>query len=245
MRLETINKKYLLGMTVVLIFIPLFLLFIRPSSNNLLFPGNITPTPFKDGVNSDDPNSPLRVVSTSPQDKSLNAPLDSLIIVTFNRTPRPNEFRFSSSPELPGEFDVEGKKLILKPVSALLPSTKYIIALGLLDVPGKTGVYGFSFYTLGPTPSPFPDTRSVELEEQDEEIQRQTRPDVFLRNETPYSDSSFSVTSAHTSTPTGHFYFSVWLLGANKDTSKTAFKTWVKSKGLIDSQIQNLDIRYQ
>lgn len=245
MNLETINKKYLLGgVFVLLVIIPLLLLVLKPSSNNFLFPSSVTPTPVEGKDISNNPNSPLTVVSTNPQDKSLNAPLNSSITIIFNRTPKPNEFRFSSTPEIPGEFEIQGKKLTLKPLSPLLLSTTYSVVLGLLRG-SEIKVYSFVFNSLGPTPTPPPDTRPIELITQVENYQRENNPDVFLSNETPYSNSSFSISSAYTKTPSGHFFFSVSLKGANKDTSRSALITWIKSKGLSDSQIQNLDIRYK
>lgn len=188
--------------------------------------------------------SPLSVISTSPEDQSSNILPDSDIIITFNKEPKTNDIRFSSIPEISGSVEIVENNYIFKPTSPLSNSTNYIITLGLLDRK-PTGVHGFTFQTGGgPTPSPLPDTRPEELIEQSGQFQKQKYPDVYLSNQTPYSNDNFSIVSEYTLSPAGHFYFTVILKG-DKTKSKENFIDWLRSLGLTNSQISALDIRYE
>ncbi len=234
------NKKIILGLLLAILIIPTSLAIIKPSSNFVPFSKSPTPTPFLESTKTS--KSLLKVVSTIPENKSLNAPLESTVIITFNRRPNESEFRISSLPEIPGEFKIEGNKLILKPLSPLLPSTLYLINVVLSS---NKEIYSFSFNSFGPTPTPLPNTYDPGIFEKANNYERINNPDVFLSNQTPYSNSRFSVTSSYTNNPSGHFFFTVKLTGANKDASKADYINWVKSKGISESQISELDFRYQ
>lgn len=237
------NKTILIIILIFVIFIPLVLFVLKPSSSKISFFGAPTPTPFPSN-NSSSTQGVLTVISTSPSNNSVNVPLDSTISVFFNQSVKPTDFEFSSVPQIPGPFTIQSNKLILTPNTPLLSSTKYV-AVVLIKTPGKTKVNSFTFTTFGPSPTPFQIQSDPSAENSSQQYELQNYPDAFLRNHTPYSSSSFSVTSEYTNIPSGHFFFSVTLKGANKDTSKSSLITWIKSKGLTDSQIQNLDIRYK
>lgn len=75
------------------------------------------------------------------------------------------------------------------------------------------------------------------------ELNEQT--DVFLSNKTPYSNDYFSISSDFKPDPDPHFYFLVDFKGKDKEKAKSEFIIWLKSLGLDNSQIQNLDIIFQ
>ncbi|MCL5439143.1 MAG: hypothetical protein M1268_04105 [Patescibacteria group bacterium] len=103
-----------------------------------------------------------------------------------------------------------------------------------------------------PTQLPIPTTeqliydRAGEMATEEENFQRKNHPDVFLSNKTPYSTANFSIVNpGFKSLPNGHYYFTITLMGTNKELSKTEFINWLLSLGLTNNQIQNLDITYQ
>ena len=83
-----------------------------------------------------------------------------------------------------------------------------------------------------------------EKENQDKyELNEQT--DVFVSNKTPYSNDYFSISNDFKPDPDPHFYFLVNFKGEDKEKAKSEFIIWLKSLGLNNSQIQNLDIIFQ
>ena len=81
-------------------------------------------------------------------------------------------------------------------------------------------------------------------EDQDKyELNEQT--DVFLSNKTPYSNDYFSISSDFKPDPDPHFYFLVDFKSEDNEKAKPEFILWLKSLGLNNSQIQNLDIIFQ
>lgn len=97
--------------------------------------------------------------------------------------------------------------------------------------------------TDGPTQTFLPDTQPSGAAEREDNFQKENHPDVFLSNQTPFENEMFLVESGYKSAPTGHFYFKIMLKG-NYETSKKTVFDWMKSLGLLDTQIQKLDIEY-
>lgn len=188
-------------------------------------------------------SKPLIVISSTPTDQAKNIPLDSQIAITFNKTPKKAQVRFTIQPKAEGEVEISNNTYIFKPNSQLSKSTSYLVTLGLLDQK-PTGVHAFIFQTEGPELD-IPSTREAEdFEQKQLDFQRENSPDVFLVNKVPYSEAGFSITSSFTESPTQHFYFNVTLKGSDKNQSKESFQGWLGSLGLTSSQIDKLDIRY-
>lgn len=95
------------------------------------------------------------------------------------------------------------------------------------------------------TASESADTRPTQYAETQIQQFKQANPDMFLANQLPYSTHTFSVVfSGYKKTPIGHYYFTVTLKGADQNSAKNDFLEWLHSLGLVDAQIQNLDIYY-
>lgn len=69
-------------------------------------------------------------------------------------------------------------------------------------------------------------------------------PDVYLSNQTPFSNDFFSITSEFINTPAGHFRFLVELKGTEQNAKKE-FQKWLLSLGFNSTRIDQLDIVYQ
>lgn len=231
------KKDYLLLIGVIAIIIPL--IFLGLSLGKRQGKINISPTPSVSTV-------PTRVkesfvVSFYPADNSTNVALDTNISFVFVPSVKLQEVNFSILPPVQYEKIISGQSLTVKPKALLSAGTKYSIVLGQNN---SSSFESLSFTTVGATPTNLPDTRPSGEPSERNTLLRQTRPDIFLKNNTPYSTADFSISSNFTTTPAEHFYFLVLLFG-DKNNSKISFIAWLKSLGLEDSQIQGLDLLYQ
>lgn len=204
-----------------------------------IFPiSTVTPETIPTGA-----EKPLDIIFTQPEDKAKNISLSQDIIISFNRVLSLSEVIFVLAPAVNYTTSINGNNLIIKPSEPLSPGTLYTYIINykfLKQLPSKTR----SFTTLGPTPSVKPDTFPVGLFEEQDRLQREKHPDIFLANQTPYSTNDFSISSDFKQTPIGHFYFVVTLKGEDKNLAKNNFMAWLESLGLTDQQIQGFDITY-
>lgn len=69
-------------------------------------------------------------------------------------------------------------------------------------------------------------------------------PDVYLSNQSPYSNDYFSITSEFVKIPKGHFQFLVEFKG-KEQTAKEEFQKWLLSLGFSTAKISELDIVYK
>lgn len=188
----------------------------------------------------------LNIVSTTPTDKAISVPLSQVISIVFNRTYDINQLEFIVNPKFEFKKSQTDNTLVITPIIPLQPGTLYTYSLW-----DKTNSENFrqtfTFTTIGPTPEFLPDTRPVEVIQAEENFLRENRPDIFLKNLTPYSSEIFSITSDYRSPPQSHFYFLVTLKSTDQsiaELSKQEFISWLKSLKLTDQQIQALDITY-
>lgn len=187
----------------------------------------ISPTPLSNY------KGPIELVSSNPIEKTTNVPLSIQPTFSFNTDLETLNPKVSINPITPITFSFVGKSITIEPQSPLSPATNYIITV---QVGGQN--FFISFTTAGGTPTLGPDTRPVDTIDEEQELLKNSRPDVFLSNSTPFSNAELNVTSNFITAPTGHFLFTV------KGTP-ALFSTWAKSKGLSDSQVASLDVVYQ
>lgn len=193
-------------------------------------------------TNTPIPTQALSVVSTTPADGAKNIILNQQITIIFNRVFTQDEISFSIAPPISTSQQIKNNQLLVTPQQNFQQGTLYTYALKYASETTLPKTY--SFTTVGPTQPYLPDTRPSGAAEQNNAFLIQNHPDVFLSNQTPYSASNFSVSSDFTQTPTGHFHFTVSLIGNSQD-AKNAFIQWALSLGLTNEQIQQLDITYQ
>ena len=203
---------------------------------------NVTPIPTMSGIKiTIDPNQKnLFVMATQHINKAVNTPLNQKIVITFNTTVKQNEINFEIDPNIAYAIQTNKNIVTIIPQNNLAPSTIYFCKIS-----HKSGVFQRLFYftTIGPTPTPVTDTFPTGAAKQEEDFLKTNYPDVFLSNKTPFQTSDFSISSDFKTTPTGHFYFIINLKG-DKEKAKINFINWLKSLGLIDVQINNLEISY-
>ena len=227
------DKKFIITIISVIVAIPILLFLI-----SLLFtravkkPSTTTPSPTQ---------APL--LKTSIQNNQINVPLDGVLTVDFGRPIQASEFAVTYLPVANFSTQASGTILTVTPSSPLKPSTRYSITVSTAD--RKKLLVALVFTSLGPTPTFRPDTRPSGEPQRSDDLLRQNHPDNLIANHLPYETSDFKAVYTYKVAPTGHFAFTVTLLGANKDSSKLSFITWVKSFGLSDTQINQLDITYQ
>lgn len=228
------KKIYVVSSLAVIIAIPLILFMV----SSVLSPKNSSqkaiPTPSV--------SSGLSVLKTDPELNKKNVPLSQVISLEFNKTLTISDISIISSPQIQYNLSINGSYLFLSPLSLLSPSTNYIVTISSSD--RKKLIYTLVFSTEGPAPTVV-DTRPSGEPQKTDELLKKTRPDAFLSNKMPYTTTEFKAVYSFKSAPTGHFAFTVTLLGTNKDAAKLSFITWVKSFGLSDTQINQLDITYQ
>ncbi len=186
---------------------------------------------------------PLEIISVIPENKSENIALQQTITVELNRTFNRREIEFAIDPPVSYASQVKNTQLIISPNPAFSPSTRYTFSIKILEAGQFPKTY--SFQTIGPTPLLLPDTQPPGGPEKVENFQKQNSPDVFLANKTPFSTADFFIMNDFISEPLEHFKFTVTLSGPDKEISKQKTIEWIKSIGLTDKQIINLDIDWK
>lgn len=229
------KKIYIIGFFVVFVFILILFIvdsFITKNQNSSSQQGpSATKTPART------PLSPLSVISMTPANNA-SVPLDQQIVIVFNRIATLNDFSINVYPNINTSASINNNSVTFSPVSQLQNNIIYKVTIFdnagsiLLQRTFSTGSNPIIPFTTD-TPNTGP-TAS--------EIQRETHPDVFLSNNTPYQTKDFSINSSFQSAPQGHYAFSVTLLN---QYAKPLFLNWLHSLGLTDAEIQTLDITYQ
>lgn len=187
------------------------------------------------------PSRSLSVVASSIQDRQINVPLTSEIVITFNQEVNSSLISFNILPTPNYVFEIEQNRLIITPTEQLLPSTIYSFSVS--STKDNSLLTSVSFTTFGPTPTLLPDTRPSGEPQNTEALLLQTRPDVFLSNKMPYENESFSATYTFVSQTPSHFAFTIDPKGTTEN-ARSSFINWAKSLGLSDAQISSLDISY-
>ncbi len=232
--------------SVVLFLLPFFLSKPAPKTTTASFP---SPTPIRAPGNNQQPYpSPtgafpnaLYVVSVIPGDETQNAPLNQQVLITLNKDFSLKDVEFFVSPTYKYTLTKDGNSLRVTPLESLQSSTIYTYSVNFSGfLPSKT----YTFITLGgETPNAV--NTYEHPTQRDSEYNLENNPDIVVANNTPYNNNSFQVASEFSSAPTEHFFFTVTLVGGDKNTVKQNFFSWVKGLGITDAQIQKLDIRYQ
>lgn len=183
--------------------------------------------------------SSLFVINSYPKNSDINVPLNTELRLTFNQTPDAKQLLLTINPLVQFGMNLVGTTLFVTPAKQFNKSTLYSINLSYQGL----GLYTFSFTTSSSIPSgTSPDAASIK---QEETTTRDSRPDVFLSNKIPFSNSDFSIIlGGYKTNPSGHFYFIVTLKNPNQNIAKASVNTWLKSLGLTDTQISSLDIIY-
>lgn len=192
---------------------------------------------------SNENNVPLEIISVTPENKSENIAFQQTVTVEFNRTFSLREIEFAIDPAVSYTPQVKNTQLVISPNPAFFPSTRYTFSIRTLGTDQFPKAY--SFQTIGPTPIFLPDTQPPGGPEKVENFQKQNNPDVFLANKTPFSTTDFSIANEFSSEPLEHFKFTVTLSGSDKEMSKQRTIEWMKSIGLTDEQIIDLDIDWK
>lgn len=241
--------SFIILFTLLLLFVPLFLFFTHPTKKSIPSPSFFpTPTPVPlSQINTSSlhpinhaETASLFVTAVFPPDKTIHAPLNQQILLTFNKAFTKDRVQFFVKPAFQFSTSIEGNSLRIIPQQQLTEGTTYQFSVNITnDLPSPV----FHFTTVGTIQPAQQDTFVNNAQESDKTIQT-THPDIFLSNKTPFSSSDFSVSSDFTDTPTSHFFFTVSLEG-NQSISKQDFLSWVRQQGLTDQQISSLDIRYQ
>lgn len=143
------------------------------------------------------------------------------------------------SPTIPFTISPSQRTLLIQPSTNLAPSTKYIVTVQVAEQS-----FFVAFTTVGPTPTLGQSTRPIDQVDEDNEALKAQHPDVFLSNYTPYSNSSFSITSAYVSGSPGHFQFTVTPKMAGQSVT-ASFQSWAQQQGLNSSQTSSLDVVYK
>lgn len=228
------KKPYVVTSLITIFTIPLLLF----AASFFLSPKNpskkIAPSPSTQGT--------LTVLKTSPSLNQKGVPASQVISIEFNKTLLLSDISIIFSPQTQYGTSINGTILSLSPSLSLSRSTNYVVTISSSD--HKNLIYSLIFSTEGPIPTLI-DTRPSEEPQKTDELLKKDRPDAFLSNKMPYKTAEFGVVYSFKSSPTGHFAFTVTLTGENKDIAKTMFVNWVKSFGITDAQIDQLDITYR
>lgn len=232
-------KKY-----IPLLFIVIFILFLVLFLIGLFVPkylkkvGQIgvspTPTPFSGPGTIPTSLERVYVAFVEPKNNSANVPLNQTVQITFNTQVAQQDISFTIQPNIPFALDVEDNKLFVTFTTPLTAHTKYIYTISLhKGFPPQS----FSFITADAS-SPIYKDNAAQV---NAEWAKTHQPDLYLYNNVPHTEQTFSVTGDYAEQPTGHFYFQVHSIGIQ---GRNDFLAWIKSLGLTDDQIAQLDIRY-
>lgn len=233
-------KKAVLITSIGLFFLIMagFFIFFRSAKNPQPSPFFPTPTSVLDQYFNEQ-NKPLEITSVFPTNKAQNITTDTKITISFNKYVSMQDFTFTFAPEIDYDATISGKAFTVTPKTPLNPGSIYYY---IVKFPNGSFSQQYRFTTAGQGPASNPATDD-NLRQLQNAWDKSFAPDVFVANHAPYSTNDFSVSSNHQDTPPEHYYFSVFLNG-DQNITKQAFLGWLKSLGLIDSQIASLDISY-
>lgn len=196
-----------------------------------------SPTPVPEFI-----QSPFKVTNSNISDTSQHVPVNQPITFSFNQAVTTNSIHFFSFPQITATVTTSGNQFIVTPTTPLENNLIYTYTI----TDSQTGeVLKKGTLNTGGSDATLPlSGRYQNLDTVAEKDLLQTNPDIFLSNQTPYRQSSFSITSVFTQDPTSHYYFSVTLVG-DQTQAKQNFLSWLNSLGFSDTQISSLDIRYK
>ena len=97
--------------------------------------------------------------------------------------------------------------------------------------------------SLEPTVEIQKSPQDLELVKESEEFYRTQHPDVFLSNQCPHVQAEFELTTEFVKGDLNHFAFFFAPKIENRQAATDALNVWLKSLGLTQRQINNLDLR--
>lgn len=236
-----LKTKFIIIFTLIfLIIILLFVIFRKGSSDSTQVQIQTSPTPqeFTDPSPTPDTRK-YNIVKVEPADNSKAVSPDTNISIVFDKIPDSKLIDFSMHPQTQLQTSFYGNSLTVNPLQDLAPGTQYtyIIKYNNDSLPSKT----YTFTTVGEFKGP-QNTEPEGAAQIEEEFQKQNHPDVFLSNKTPYTSSSFDLTSDFVGGEGGHFQFTFFQKSEN---AQIDFMDYLKSLGMTDEQIAGLDIIYE
>lgn len=237
---QIVIGSVLLSVLIILIIVLSILVSGRTTNNSVVPLKNPTPTLFQPSSRPDQ----LKVISVSPFEGQTDVILKPAITITFNKKITTQDVEFSIMPAFQFTQEIRGNKLNIYPKLNLTPGTLYtfIVKYPLINESSTT----FRFVTTGPTQQFLPDTRPPGMEEEEKQNQLSTAPDVYAANLLPYSSIEFDAQSEYIAgTPEGHFRINVVLKVQDKEVARNSFINWLKSEGMNDSHLSQLDIVYR
>ncbi len=243
------RKKILLTIGGIVLLVIIYLFTSPKSSQKSPFPSfNPTPTSIgfptgSIGQNTPTPSvtisqEPLSILGVTPPDQTTNVPVNTAITIGFSRNFSANEITFSIGPNVSYTSKISGSTLTITPNLPLLPGATYQYVIQFSD-----GSFSqkYSFTTAGQNDNSnnpnYDNTNTLQ-----NDWYKSFKPDVFLANKTPYQGSDFSVTYDFTDIPNEHYFF---IVTTSSNQGQQDFLSWLKSLGLTDNQIQQLEIHYQ
>jgi hypothetical protein len=248
------NKKLFILIAAVLVVVTLFLVIMimaleqrREALENPT--PTIAPSPTDRVVRGRQPTNvptivgeqPLAVVQTYPEDKAIGVPVDATIEITFNKPFEYKDFIYAMAPETEYQLRTAiGNRITVTFPKGLQPSTVYTFKVNTLEQLPRT----YTFTTAGTDPVEAPNTYPTGAAEVEEEFMRSENPDVFLRNNTPYEQAEFSVTSVYDERKSD-FVFTVTAKSTDRLRAREAFITWMQSLGMTNDDISKLQVTYR
>lgn len=184
----------------------------------------------------------LKFINSTPQNGATNVNINTKIIINFNQPVTEENIQLLLWPKVEYEAQYNNKTATIIPTTQLEEGTPYRVTLvySYTDIPDV-----ITFTTIGTRTAPLPDTGpDDEAIKRVEEEERINRPDIFLKNRTPYSEENFSIEGEYDGS-VGQFAFTVTIpQNIGMAQGRQAATMWMKAFGLIDPQIQNLKITY-
>ncbi len=247
----TMNKKIIIILSVCLVIIIIVTVLLLARGKNTQ---NSSPTPQPvspiEGVmpgiirpTNEVKVGEIDVVAVSPADMSTDLVKTVPIEITFSKPITDKDVEFMIGPDIPFTQQIEGNKLIITPTENFKTKTLYSYRIRITNELEKVRIYTFT--TAGDGLLKIPDTGpSDEQIKAYDAVVRTEHPDIYVYNNTPYSNASFSVTAAF-SEATNANKFTVILKDANKNQARADFILWLQSLDMTDEQIQTLDIEYK
>jgi hypothetical protein len=190
--------------------------------------------------------NPFEVVSTSPADEAVGiSPELEAITLTMSEDITEDDIQVFVAPITEHTVSVDGSTVTVAFEETLLEATTYSYSVQnsrLNSVP-----FTYSFTTVGPTPTPLPDTRDPDIFSEVQEYNKQNAPELYLISNVPYETDDFFIDFnfvLNEETDEERIFFVVTLKG-DEDQSRQAFLNWLSSIDLTPEQIEELDIEYE
>ncbi|MBI4137197.1 Ig-like domain-containing protein [Candidatus Roizmanbacteria bacterium] len=185
----------------------------------------------------------LRVISTVPQDESENIPVSQQVVVTFNEQIELSDFTILISPDTPFTTSIQDSVLTISPNPSWEESMAYRITIRYPEFKKLPDTMGF--ITEGEGNITFPDTAPdpTSIAESEQFVLKE-RPDIFLKNKTPYAEESFSIISDYDAEMQKFVFLVEIPEGVAESEGRAATEEWMESQGLTPSVINSLSIEY-